>query len=493
MIKRGIGPWGNVLIWLAMPVIALLSGLIASTASPVLVALLAGLILAAMLLGKPAWAVSMLILAGLTYSAALSILNIGSGRIGWGVALLGFFLFIPALLNVGRLKQAPAFVHLTLAFMVYALAVTFFQDGGLSEGIAGVKRHFQAFGLLLALALFPFAARDFSSWKKFLLLIATLQLPFALYEFFVLVPKRGGLAAGSEVTDVVAGTFGASLEGGSPNSVMAVFLLLFLATLLARWKAGLLNVKWLVLGLIFALLPIGLGEVKVVFIMLPLIFFVVFKDEIKERPGFFIGMSILGALLFFLMGYVLLEWMMQKSLIDVIENTIAYNTSESFGYAGGHLNRFTAHTFWWQQQGLHDPLGFMFGHGMGSSHLQSSALIAGHMAMKWPTHGIGLTAATQLLWDLGVLGFALYLLIVGLAWRTAGRIRKTTSDKRVGADATAIQAGIILFAIMIPYNNSLIVILPMQIVFGLVLGYLAYLYRSNNNELLRTPGKGPAN
>jgi hypothetical protein len=479
MMKIGVVRWGNVLIWLAMPVVALLAGLAASTANPVLVALFAGLVLAAILLGKPALAVSLLILAGLTHSAVLSILNVGSGRIGWGVALLGFFLFVPALLNAGRLKQAPAFVHVTLAFMVYALGVTLLQDGGVAEAIAGVKRHFQAFGLLLALALYPFAARDFAGWKKLLLIIVALQLPFALYEFLILVPKRGGLAAGSEVTDVVAGTFGASLAGGSPNSVMAVFLLIFMAFMFARWKAGLLKAKWVALGLVFALVPIGLGEVKVVFVMLPLVFLVVFKDELRRRPGFFIGASLLGGVLFFLLGYVLLEWVMKKSLFDVIENTIAYNTAETAGYAGGQLNRLTALTFWWQQQGLHDPVGFLFGHGMGSSHAEGGALVAGHMARKWPTHGIGLTAAAQLLWDVGMLGFGMYLLMLGLAWRTAGRIRKFAADPQAGADAAAIQAAIALFAVMLIYNNSLIVILSLQIVFGLVFGYLAHLHRTN--------------
>lgn len=472
--------WGTVLVWLILPLVALLAGWVASTSNPVMIALFAGSILAILLLAKPAHAISILILGGLTYDAVLSILNIGSGRMGWGIALLGFFLFIPALLHVGKLKQAPAFVHAALVFMVYALCVTFLQSGGPAEQVAGIKRYFLSFSLLLAFGLFPFSSRHLANWKKQLLLVTVLQAPFALYEFLVLVPKRGGLAAGSEVTDVVAGTFGASLVGGSPNSVMAIFLLIFVAFMLAYWKAGILKVQWLALGLALALLPIGLGEVKVVFVMLPLVFLTVFKSELRQRPGLFIAMTLLGTLLMFLMGYVLLEWVMKKSLFDVVQNTIAYNTEDGVGYAGGSLNRWTALTFWWQQQGLHDPVGLVFGHGMGSSHAEASALVAGHMALKWPAYGIGLSAASQLLWDVGLLGFGLYLLMLALAWLAAARIRQLAANGHASADATAIQAAIPLFAIMLIYNNSLIVILSMQIVYGLLLGYLAHLYRANN-------------
>lgn len=478
---------GSLLFWLALPAVALLAGLVASSPNPIFVALFAGLILGAMLLIKPALAVSLLILAGLTFDATFSILGIGSGRIAWGIALLGFFLLVPAMLNLDRLKEAPAFVYVTLIFIVYALCVTVLQDGGAAEVIAGIKRHFQSFGLLLVFALYPFFEHDYARWKKLLLLIVTLQLPFALYQFLILVPMRGGLEAGSEVTDVVAGTFGANLKGGSPNSVMAVFLLIFMAFMLTRWKMGLLKVKWVALGLIFTLVPIVLGEVKVVFVMLPLVFFVVFMDELRRRPGFFIGVFLLGGMMFFFMGYILIEWMMKKSLIDVVENTIAYNTGESYGYADGYLNRLTVLTFWWQQQGLHDPIGFVFGHGMGSSHAEAGALVAGHMALNWLMHGIGLTAVAQLLWDLGFLGLCLYFLILSLAWMAADRIRKAAAGKKSGADAAAIQAAIALFAVMLIYNNSLIVIMSMQIVFGLVLGYLSYLYRTKIGELSREP------
>ena len=193
-------------------------------------------------------------------------------KITWAVSILGFVLLVLSLFNLllaGKSKGQPAFIWIGLAFLVVALSTTLAQWYSTGEVIAGIKRLFQAYGLMFAFATLALSSREMGRFQKLLLVIALLQLPFALYEFIVLVKERGGLVGFRGNADVVAGTFGANLEGGSPNSVMAIFLLIVASFLVARWRSGSIRNGMFYLLVLPCLLPLGMGETKIAVVMLP--------------------------------------------------------------------------------------------------------------------------------------------------------------------------------------------------------------------------------
>jgi hypothetical protein len=95
----------------------------------------------------------------------------------------------------------------------------------------------------------------------------------------------------------------------------------------------------------------------------------------------------------------------------------------------------------------------------------------------YPNYGIGLTAASTLLWDLGIVGLVLHLAIFIGAWMAANRLWRNTSDKSLQSDALAIQAAITCFVVFIFYRDSGVNLLAYEIVIGCILGYLAHLCR----------------
>jgi hypothetical protein len=460
---------------------ALLASLVAASGNPLLVAMFVGLLAGTFLLARPTAGITLMIGLGLTMGVLLSTLGPGFDKLSWAVSLLGFFLFLPAFLNLRNLRQAPGFVYVVAGFSLIALTTTVIQWHSSAEVFAGIKRGLQATGLAFALALMPLKNEHIRLWRKMVLFVAALQLPFALYEFLVLVPKRGGLEVGSAVTDVVAGTFGANLKGGSANSVMAILLLMVFGFFLAHWKEGRLKFLYVVLALPFLLVPIGLAEVKVAVVLLPLMILVIFKDEVLRRPSLFLGMALIAGILTTILGYVYTEFIIRKPLEQVVQETLNYNIG-AHGYGFYVLNRLTALTFWWQQQGFHDPVGFLFGHGLGSSFSTPGTLVYGHIAARWPMYGIDLTAASSLLWDVGVAGLVLFLLVCVLAWRTCGCLLRETEDPSQRADVAAIRGVIPLLGIFVFYNNTLVSLVTMQILLYLILGYLAFLWRT------RSPG-----
>jgi hypothetical protein len=285
--------------------------------------------------------------------------------------------------------------------------------------------------------------------------------------------------------DIIAGTFGGELLGGGNNAEMATFLIIVLAFLLSRWRAGLLTTKKLIYLCIPTLSPLFLGETKIVVIFLPIMFFGLYGSELIRKPAQGLTALLIGTILTLLAGYVYVELIIQKTLHEVIQETLLYNLY-SQGYGNNFLNRTTVITFWWKQNVI-DPAHLLFGHGLGSAHPGGTSLLSGHIDQHYLGYGIGLTSASLLLWETGLLGFALFTSIIIYAWLNANSQLRKATDPLQQADLAAIRSVIPLFFIYLFYRNALLETLTFQIVFALLLGYLAYMNKySSQSELSNT-------
>lgn len=457
---------------------AVMFGLFAVTANPIIISVAIALMVGVVLLTKPKWILWLVLLLGLLVVGVLPLhFDFIASKAAWGVSLLGFFLmfisFFGSAASPSKLNNTPTFIWIAFGFLVYALLNSLIQWHSPGEFLGGFKRYFQMWGLLFALCWLAFDERDVHQWRLFFLIVALIQLPLALYELIVFVPKlvsRWGVGA----VDVVAGTFGAQMDGGGASGEMALFLIIVLAFLLAHRMEKTLSTAHLILLIPIVLTPLFLGETKVVIILLPLMFLVLYRHNILIQLHYWLMGFFLIILLTMAAGYYYLS-LSDKPIAQQIEETLNYNI---YGQGYGkerQLNRTTVITFWAEQQGAHNPTSFIFGNGMGSSHHASR----GHIAKRYPTHGIDLTGASTILWDLGVLGFSLFIAIFASAWRCAGRLRQQSTAPSVRADAIAIQAALALFAFHIFYRSALLELISIQIVFMAMLGYLAWLYRNH--------------
>lgn len=472
-----LGVGGLLGILLVAGVLAVFFGFVAVTASVVLVSMAAALLVGAFLLMKPTWNIWLVLSLGLLVAGVVPIwADYFASKAVWGISIMGFMLMVSTLFgaaaNPRATRNTPGFVWLTLIFMLYAVISTLVQFHSIGEFFGGFKRYFQALGLLFALSWLRIDEEDIRRWQKFLFVVALVQLPFAVYELIELVPLRQTFGISFLVPiDVVAGTFGANLYTGGANSEMATFLIIVLAFMLARQRAKLLPLRRLILIAPFVLAPLFLGETKVVVILVPLMFLVLYRRELLSRPDIAVMGLVFGTILTVGAGIAYLT-ITKTTLDEQIEETLSYNVYEK-GHGAYRLNRTKVLSFWVEQQGAHDPVSLVLGNGLGSAHTNTG----GHVAMRYPTYGIGLTAASTLLWELGVVGITLFLSILILAWRTAAGLRRTASEAWVRADASAIQAVLPLFALYVFYRVSLLETLSFQIVFAVLLGYLAWMHR----------------
>ena len=462
--------------------LAFLFGLISVTANPIFIGLAVGLVGGTFLLAIPKKTIFLVIALGLATPALLDMVGHGFHRMLWAVSMMALLLWVPALLNLFSFnpqykKHIPLFIWLLLVFVIYALVVTVSQLYSMLELFSGFKRYFQAFGLLLALVTLANTKNDFDFWLKLLLVIALLQLPFAIFERFILVPLR--VSVGGQATDIVAGTMGANLEGGSPNAIMVTFVLIAFAFVFSRWKAGLIETSRAGLLVAILLLPLALGETKVVIVMLPLLALVLLRKDIMLQPTKYIPVYGLILVMTMALAYLYVNVMLESTFDKAITGILRYNVQD-VGYGKMLLNRTTVMTFWAKFHGLQDPISFLFGHGLGSSY--GDGFDAGHIARLYPNYGINLTTISTLLWDLGIVGLCMYVSIYLVAWVQISQVWRNTSSAQVKADCIALQAGIALTLFFTIYSDSQVNLLVHEIIIAVLLGYAAFLYQQQQRE-----------
>lgn len=475
----GTGNVGKVTIIAAALALAFLFGLVAITANPIAVAVASSLVIGALLFVRPTWTIWLMVISGLLIAGLLPVWAEGLGsRTAWGISILGFVLMGKAAFTVATEPRATngtaSFIWLALIFFLYALVVSLLNWQDPFELLAGVKRYFQAFGLMFTLAWISIDDRSVVHWRRLIVWVAVLQLPFAVYQLVELVPIRQAISSAYPKMvpiDVVAGTFGSTLYSGGASAEMAAFLIIVLTFLVARFRARVISLRRLLLIAPLLIAPLLLGETKIVVVALPLVFLVIYKSEILARPHVALVGIIAGLLLSAATGYVYLG-MLGKSVEGQYRKAIEYNFGDR-GYGGAYLNRTTVISHWAREQELRGPISAVLGNGLGSSHDTTG----GNVSLRYPGYSIGLTAASMLLWDLGLVGFCLFLAILTLAWRTAGELRRNAAPTWVRADATGIQCAIAIFAICLFYRTAILETLSFQIIFALLLGYLAWLHR----------------
>jgi hypothetical protein len=463
---------------IAMLMLAVIAGLMASTANLIMVVLLVGLMVGIPLLLKPLITVWIVLAFCATSGVIIAILGASSIKLIWSISLLSMLLVLPVIMKLlGGAKGVPVFIWLAFIFMVYTLLAAVVQWTPMFEYIAGYKRYFQLYGLMFALALLDFNADDYRRWLKLMLFLALLQLPFCLFQYIVLVPIYRGSSLTSGSYDVVAGTFGGSLEAISNNSGdMVAFLIMAVTFVVARYQAGLISTSIAIILSIFLMFPLILGETKIVVILLPLTWFILMRKQFAKTPVRFV-LQLLAMLLISL-AFALVYISMNGDNIETAFNDIlSYNIGSKGHGEHTRLNRTTVLSFWWEHQSWEDPLSVLFGNGLGSSYFTPSNPVPGHLGAKYFGWGIDLTSASILLWETGLLGFLLIVSMLTSAWFYAGRLWTYVADPAVRADALAIQACIALFTLYLFYNFSFVSSVGLELLVACVLGYLGYLVR----------------
>ena len=462
-----------------------LAGLVVATGNLVMIALVIGGLTGLLLLNALPLTVWILMIGVFLINGPVGYFLPGLSKIAWLFSLLGVFMSGAALLYAaaGRERPArpvPAFVHLALAFAVLAAAVALSSDGPMSEISSGAKRQFQFWGVIFLFALVPFSPVQVRRWLVFLLGVALIQLPFALYQRIKLVPQVMGFEQPGFVPfDIVVGSFEGSMFGGGASSIMAMYLVMASVGLFCAYREGLIGTGRFFLLLALSLLPLGLGETKVVLLLIPVVLFFAFHDAVVKRPIAFLGTTVVMLIVIAFLAYV--YFMVQvagtANWQDSIRDTFAYNFGEK-GYYGTGVNRLTAIPYWVESQSWANPLRTLFGYGVGSSYgVDGRVPQVGHIFEAHSGMHIDLLTASLMLWDFGVVGTLLFLATLLGATVAAGRCLREAVTPWDRTLCRVLLGGLGASFLMVFYSSSIVVLVSHSFILALNLGLVAWRVR----------------
>lgn len=481
----------NNTVVLASGLIALLGGAVAALGKPVFILIFLAVIAGVLVLFKPKLLLWVILIGALVLSGLAELYLPSLKLVRWGVVLVAIGLAVESLIINLTSKREPivstgehnSILIWALLFFLFSVFSALLNEKLSINAISGLKGYFQVWAVLLAFIWLRLKSTEADRYIKSLLWLSLLQVPFALHQYFFLVPLRLSKAMAEKdlvvAVDVVAGTFGASLSGGGGSQNMAVLQVISIALVWALYRIGSLSVKTAsILSLIF-FLPLILNETKITFFILPLALALIFQDRLLRNFFKTVAMVVLiGSLMITLaIGYTLLPraGSQKESLSKLIEHSMEYNFGNT-GYGGLLLNRSTVYAFWFKQNIMNGSIkDVLIGHGPGATNTTPGLSTHTLAIDNYAGVGIGLTGIDGLLWEVGVLGT---LAVIGLfisSYFTAGRLANRFTGSEQWALLKSAQAGIALVGVNLLHDNSFLFDISLQTLFVLLLGYIVYM------------------
>ena len=404
-----------------------------------------------------------------------------------------FLLFLTALPHLSRHKPAKSALHpgfsktlliLLFAFILTAFLASIMAKSPLKQTITAVKSYFMMGGVWFFLALYPLRRKTIVCWLKILFGIGLLQIFPVLYQYlFIRSWRMEHNINPLEAADSVVGTFGGSQVAGGLGAALAFYLILCLIVWLAFSK--LRGFSWKKDSPVLFLLwfPILFMEVKAAVIYLPLAVITLYREYSFQQPKKFLQILLL-------LGVVVLEMIFSLELLHFHsthkKGNFSHHIDPSFSYSfklmpedpdlvkKARISRINVLQFWRGQHGLRNPVVTLIGHGLGSSRTQG--LVMGSEAMHWSGKKIDYSGLSTFLWEIGLLGTAIFLSIILMLYILAGRLSRHVSLAEWQRSlAAGLQAILPLVLLSLPYRNDIPFAAPMMFITMGIFGLISWL------------------
>lgn len=354
------------------------------------------------------------------------------------------------------------------------------------EVLVGAKVYLFIWGFFFLLTVSSLSPKLLERIWKGVLIVAILQFPFCLYQRLFVAARREAAGGGLESLDAIVGTFPGTETGGASGS-LAVFSVFAIALALSLRRSKSVGAGVAALVVLASLVSIGVGETKVILVLFPLAFLVMNRGEVFRRPIYFLGTGVFViVILGGIMALYAQQWTpggRQVSTLDYLENS-AYVTNPD-AFRGGQVGRTAALNLWYRD-GRGTPQTILLGYGPAASQGGATGK-KGVIAARFAPLQVNSTVASQMLWDIGVLGLAAFLAIPLTAFFQALRLSSLAEIPAFHRSALEASALMMAFAgVMVPYDKALLFVPQLQVVFLLALFQVVY-WRSRTAGTIRRP------
>lgn len=472
--------------------VGLIGGFAVATGARMLIVPVFGLILGLFVLMLPVeWllltlvALTFLVVGVVGYFAKIN-------QIYWVPYILGLVIWFRTLVEFAVRGKQPQgawpFVLWALVAYLLVLAINMLaipQTVGIY--LVATKNYLFLLSVFLAGFVLIKQPRTYELIWKFLLLVALLQLPMAMYQYVVVggrLEEEGGHG-----WDAVSGTFGGSETGGA-SGFMGIYLVTMLVLLVTLLRNRQISKRWAGIFAVACLSPVFIGEVKAIFLVfLPVAAFWLFRKEIARSPlqASFWSMVFVAVMAAGLFAYEMLHYQgsqgANRTFTEQVTEAVMLDTDPyHVRELTGEMGRTALLVLWWQHHGIDKPRRTFFGHGLGS--MRVSSFYIGEVQKLFPRQRLDKHALSILLWDTGVIGAFAYILLLAAGSRLSLRLSASASIPplhRAYLEAAGIY--LILALVSLLYSRSVVDHPGMILLVMLSLGQAVFWYHR-----LRAPG-----
>lgn len=470
--------------------LAFFVGILVGSGSYILIVALMSLIPACIVLKRPD--ISLALLAAFTLLIAGTIKYfLGLGQFQWILSGLGVLLLAYAALQHTftpfiATSEDPGFLALIGLWWAILLFGSAANNLPMLDWLVGVRIYLPVFGVFAYIAYCYPSERLLKGILFFMLTVGSVQWVFCIYQKLLIVPLRlAGHYPGS-AWDSIVGTFGGDKFGGGESGSLGVYLSLMATLAIALHKQEQLKTFWFFLIFVSSFAAMAMVESKIIALMIPAGFFLVYREYAFKKPIAFISGSIAVAILMacLLIAYFYLYWQTDdnKGLLDALYDRFAYSFDPKFQPSTTNLGRVKSLVFWWDRHALLDnPLTILFGHGLASA-VSSSSIIGTGVAVRAQAVMLDVTGISKLLWETGVVGSLVFISIFVLGFFRARKLKSNSAlPPWHRAAMTGVEAAFALMPFTIFYEVTIVSSPPMQFAAMFFLGYVAYWWRENHH------------
>ena len=374
-----------------------------------------------------------------------------------------------------------------LCFLTLALISTFLQ-GGVTVTIVGFKNEV-AMSLVLFCLLLGFC-RESQIYRvsRSLYWIFYAQIPVAIFQVLVMVPKRVAIRGEDEKWDSVVGTFGGDPMGGGNTAVMGLFCLLIMLMKLSELKHGATTYRSTALHLLLGFALCIIGEVKFIILLSPFLMALVWSMSSWTRGAPKITLKTLLIIAGVMGGLISIAIMVLaagyssafggdagKSSLSIFLDSLDYIFDTNYIMAAtGELGRLTTVFFWARHSDMWGISSVLFGYGLNATN-SGSAVSPGFLNLIFHLI-LDSTALSMLLWEVGIVGTVLFigliLWIIRITWPKPQLelAELGMDDRRLLSYGPAFTVFLIGCLLSLPYSQTLMIIPMVQFLFYLVSG-----------------------
>jgi hypothetical protein len=282
----------------------------------------------------------------------------------------------------------------------------------------------------------------------------------------------------------VVGTFGGNPDGGGASGALAVFICSFVGIVVALLKRRQLQpwVGWLALAA--CAVSLMMAEVKIVFLLLPLVMTIVLLREVRRQPLVAVAATVIATFVLSAMfAYYKSTYSTERSearrpsASDYLDYALKADANPEFvNRYTGEVGRIGAPLMWLRHAGYWGPDKPLIGYGMTAT--RSSRTIGVGLAQRRFGFSLSTSSLTVLLWETGWLGTSAMLVAIALCSLTAWRLG---ADTRVPPFHRAVLEGCVgalaVATVAMTYNTAFVDGPSLQVFYAFLIGYVLYWYR----------------